>query len=65
MLSQADMSALRNFVTVLISLFISSGRMAKITFQEAQDGADAMKLMIELLCKTNIGPLLISGSITW
>jgi hypothetical protein len=59
------MSALRNFVTALISLFIPSGRMAKITLQGAQDGAVAMKLMIELLCKTNIEPLLISRSITW
>lgn len=38
---------------------------AKITLQGAQDGAEAMKLMIELLCKTNIEPVLICRSITW
>jgi len=38
---------------------------AKITLQGAQDGTYAMKLMIELLCKTNIEPPLISTSINW
>lgn len=38
---------------------------AKITLQGAQDGTDAMKLMIELLCKTNIEPPQTSTSINW
>jgi hypothetical protein len=38
---------------------------AKITLQGAEDGTHAMKLMIELLCKTNIEPPLTSTSINW
>jgi hypothetical protein len=38
---------------------------AKITLQGAREGAYAMKLMIELLCTTNIEPPLTSTGINW
>jgi hypothetical protein len=38
---------------------------AKITFQGAQEGMDAMKLMIEFVCKTNIEPPMSNTSINW